>query len=101
MKVERFENDYQITHYDASVLASERSLAAYYEVAAEGSSSPKKVANWVINNLLAELNERGLAIAECPVPAASIGSLVDLVESGRISNNQAREVFVLLFDSPT
>ena len=99
-KVERFETQYQITHYDASVLASEQSLASYYEAAASGSSAPKKVANWVINNLLAELNERELTIAECPVPAASIGALIDLIESGRISGNQAKEVFAHLFENP-
>ncbi len=99
-KVERFESQYQITHYDASVLASDQSLATYYEAAASGSSSAKKVANWVINNLLAELNERELTILDCPVPPASIGALVDLTESGQISSNQAKEVFAHLFEHP-
>lgn len=99
-KVERFEKDFQITHYDASVLTSEQILADYYEEAAKGAKSPKKVANWVINNLLAELNERSLGIADCEVPASSIGSLVDLVEAGQISNNQAKEVFADLFETP-
>ncbi|MDA7922505.1 Asp-tRNA(Asn)/Glu-tRNA(Gln) amidotransferase subunit GatB, partial [Verrucomicrobiales bacterium] len=31
VKVERFESDFKITHYDASVLASEQDLANYYE----------------------------------------------------------------------
>lgn len=54
----------------------------------------------MINNLLAELNERSLGIADCEVPASSIGSLVDLVEAGQISNNQAKEVFADLFETP-
>lgn len=99
-KVARFEKDYEITHYDASVLAAGQSLANYYETAAAGAKSAKKVANWVINNLLAELNERSLEIGECPVEAAKIGALVDLVEAGQISNNQAKEVFADLFENP-
>jgi len=99
-KVERFEKDYQITHYDASVLASEQVLADYYEDAAKGASSPKKVANWVINNLLAELNERDITVEECPVEAAKIGALVGLIEVGQISNSQAKEVFADLFENP-
>ncbi len=99
-KVERFESQYQITHYDASVLASDRTLADWYETAAAGSSAPKKVANWVINNLLAELNGRGLGIDECPVAPAALTGLVDLVESGKVSNNQGREIFAHLFDHP-
>ena len=99
-KVERFESDYKITHYDASVLASEQVLADFYEEAAKGSSSPKKVANWVINNLLAELNEREITIEECPVTASKIGVLVGLIEAGQITNSQAKEVFAHLFESP-
>ena len=99
-KVARFEKDYEITHYDASVLAAGQSLANYYETAAAGAKSATKVANGVINNLLAELNERSLEIGECPVEAAKIGALVDLVEAGQISNNQAKEVFADLFENP-
>ena len=99
-KVERFESDYKITHYDASVLASEQVLADFYEEAAKGASSPKKVANWVINNLLAELNEREITIEECSVAAAKIGALVGLIEAGQISNSQAKEVFADLFENP-
>ena len=99
-KVERFESDYKITHYDASVLASEQVLADFYEEAAKGASSPKKVANWVINNLLAELNEREITIEECPVTASKIGVLVGLIEAGQITNSQAKEAFAHLFESP-
>ena len=99
-KVERFEKDYQITHYDASVLASEQVLADFYEKATQEASSPKKVANWVINNLLAELNGREISIGGCPVEADKIGRLVGLIESGQVSNSQAKEVFAYLFDNP-
>ncbi len=99
-KVARFETVYQITHYDASVLAGDRALADWYETAASGSKAPKKVANWVINNLLAELNGRDLTIDVCPVTPAALAELVDLVETGKIANNQAKEIFAHLFDHP-
>jgi aspartyl-tRNA(Asn)/glutamyl-tRNA(Gln) amidotransferase subunit B len=99
-KVARFEHDYSITHYDASVLASERALADYYETAARGAASPKKVANWVINNLLAHLNEHAIPIAACPLAPAKMRALVDLVETGALSNNQAKEIFADLFAQP-
>ena len=104
-KVERFESDYEITHYDASVLASEIELADYFEKAAEGAKVPpdgvpKKIANWVINNLLGQLKENDLDITECPIAPEKIGRLVGLVEAGTISNNQAKEVFTELFANP-
>lgn len=99
-KVARFEKDYGITHYDASVIASSQNLADYYEQAANGASSAKKIANWVINNLLAVLNERAIEISVCPLSADKLRELVDLVEVGQVSNTQAKEVFTLLLDSP-
>ena len=99
-KRERFVKEYAVSEYDAGVLTSEKALADYFEVAAKGSKVPKKVANWVINALLGKLNETEIGIEENPVPAGSLAALVDLVEAGTISNNQAKDVFVALWEAP-
>jgi aspartyl-tRNA(Asn)/glutamyl-tRNA(Gln) amidotransferase subunit B len=99
-KSRRFIADFKVSSYDASVLSSDRPLADYFEAAAEGSAAPKKIANWVINNVLGKLKEVDLSIAGCPVAPKSLASLVDLVEAGTISNNQAKEVLDELFASP-
>jgi aspartyl-tRNA(Asn)/glutamyl-tRNA(Gln) amidotransferase subunit B len=99
-KCARFVQDYEVSDYDASVLSSDRALAAWFEEAATGSKAPKKVANWVINNLLAVLNEQGIAIDQCPVAPAKLRVLVDMVEAATVSNNQAKEIFDALFTEP-
>ncbi|MEM9480766.1 MAG: Asp-tRNA(Asn)/Glu-tRNA(Gln) amidotransferase subunit GatB [Verrucomicrobiota bacterium] len=99
-KAARFVADFAVSEYDASVLSSDKDLATYFEAAAADSSAPKKVANWVINNVLAVLNDRGLEIADCPVTPAKLNQLVDMVERGKLANNQAKEVFETLFESP-
>ncbi len=98
-KRDRFVQSYQVSDYDAGVLASERALADYYERAATGSKAPKKVANWVINNLLSVLNEKNTPIHDCPLPAEALRELVDTIEAGQISNNQGKEVFAAMIDS--
>ncbi len=99
-KAARFVEDFGISEYDASVISSDRDLACYFEEAAKESKAAKKIANWVINNVLAVLNDRDTGISQCPVKPASLSKLVGLVESGQLSNNQAKEVFSALFDSP-
>ncbi len=100
-KAARFEQDYEITTYDANVLASDRDLADYFEIAAGSSSAkPKKTANWVINTLLKHLNEENRPVAESPVSPRSLAGTVDLVEAGMVSNNQAREIFEALWQAP-
>ena len=98
-KCDRFVRDFGLTAYDATVLASEQALATYFEqaVAAAPEVAAKKLANWIINELLARLNEAGHTIADCTVLPASLGELVALVEAGKISNNQGKEVFGELF----
>jgi len=96
----RFVEQYEVTDYDAGVLASERSLADYFENAAKGHAAPKKIANWVINEWLALLNQLQLSVDRCPVRPTQIGELVDLVEGGKISSNQGVEVLAGLFENP-
>jgi aspartyl-tRNA(Asn)/glutamyl-tRNA(Gln) amidotransferase subunit B len=98
----RFTNDYGCSAYDADVLASEQSLAAYYEaaVAAQPTVAPKKLANWVLNDLLGALKDASLTITDCPLPATALAQLVAIVESGKISGNQGKEVFAAMLATP-
>ena len=96
----RFERDLGVTTYDAAVLSSDKHLAGYFDAVCDAAIPGKKVANFIINNLLGTLNERGLGVAECPVAAAQLRELLVLVENGTLAASQAREVFVVLFDSP-
>jgi aspartyl-tRNA(Asn)/glutamyl-tRNA(Gln) amidotransferase subunit B len=96
----RFTADYGVTPYDAGVLASERALADWFERAAHGATAPKKIANWVINELLGKLNEASLGIEGCPIEPSALRELVDMIEAGQISQSQAKEVFAELFARP-
>ncbi|CAN5744947.1 Asp-tRNA(Asn)/Glu-tRNA(Gln) amidotransferase subunit GatB [soil metagenome] len=95
----RFESDYSVSAYDAGVLASDKSLADWFEeaVKADAKVPAKKIANWVINDFLGRLNEAGSILADSLVKPQMLSELVAFVESGKISNNQAKEVFVDMF----
>jgi aspartyl-tRNA(Asn)/glutamyl-tRNA(Gln) amidotransferase subunit B len=97
----RFEADYGCSAYDASVLSSEQALAAYFEgtVAAQPGVPAKKLANWVINDLLGALKTAEVGIEDCPISAAALADLVATIESGKISGSQAKEVFAEMFAS--
>jgi aspartyl-tRNA(Asn)/glutamyl-tRNA(Gln) amidotransferase subunit B len=96
----RFEKDFGVTAYDASVLSSDRHLARYFEAALAPSIPGKKVANFIINNLLGTLNEQGIGIDACPVAPEKLRALLVLMENGTLAANQAREVFAVLYESP-
>ncbi len=96
-KRERFVRDFGVTPYDASVLASEKALADYFDTAAKGAKKPKSVANWIINDVLSALAAAEKTIADCPISAPSLDELVNLIEDGTISSKQGKEVFAEMF----
>jgi aspartyl-tRNA(Asn)/glutamyl-tRNA(Gln) amidotransferase subunit B len=98
-KRDRFVADYGISDYDAAVLADDKALADYFEAAAKGSTKPKSVANWIINDLLSALSAASLDLSECPIKAAHIGELTALIEGGNISGRQGKEVFAEMMAS--
>lgn len=98
-KRERFVRDFGCTDYDASVLASDQALAAYFDAAAQGATKPKNVANWIINDLLSALAAAGKTVADCPISAHALDELVNLIDAGTISSSQGKTVFAEMFAS--
>ena len=98
-KRDRFVAEYSVTGYDASVLASERTLAEYFDTAAKGAKKPKNVANWIINDLLSALTAAEKTISNCPISAHALDELVNLIDDGKISSKQGKEVFAEMFAS--
>ncbi len=96
----RFEKEFGVTAYDASVLSSDKDLAKYFESVTGGSVPGKKVANFIINNLLGTLNEQGISISDCPVSPEKLRALLLLMEDGTLAANQAKEVFGVLYAAP-
>jgi aspartyl-tRNA(Asn)/glutamyl-tRNA(Gln) amidotransferase subunit B len=96
-KKERFVKDLGLTVYDASVLVSEKAIAAYFEVVAEGRDA-KIAANWVINDLLGALNKAGKDIEETPVSPAQLGAILDLIKEGVISGKIAKDLFEIVWN---
>jgi aspartyl-tRNA(Asn)/glutamyl-tRNA(Gln) amidotransferase subunit B len=93
----RFIAEYDLSAYAAGVLANDLALARYFERAAKGAHKPKSIANWILNELQSALTSSGLTIAQCPIAPESLDQLLDLIDNGKISGKQAKEVFTEMF----
>ncbi len=98
-KRERMVREYELTEYDAEVLTQDRNIAAWFDLAAKGSKSPKLVANWIISELLRELGNAKQTIDECPVKPEQLAALVNLIENKTINGKIAKEVFAVMFET--
>jgi len=95
-KKARFMADYGLTDYDANVLTAELVSARYFDEVAKGRDG-KMAANWVINELFGRLKKEGHDITECPVSAAQLGGIIDLIAAGTISGKMAKDLFEIIY----
>jgi aspartyl-tRNA(Asn)/glutamyl-tRNA(Gln) amidotransferase subunit B len=99
-KLERFQKAYGLPVYDSEVLTTERELAEYFEGVVKECSNPKAASNWVMTELLRELNEAKLSISQSPIASTSLGKLITLIDNGTISGKIAKTVFLEMWKSP-
>ena len=97
-KKERFMSDYGLNSYEANVLVSEKEISNYYEEVAK-ISDKKLAATWMMGDLFAMLNDKGLNISKSPISAKNFAELVQSIKSGEISGRIAKEVFELMVES--
>ena len=95
----RFMDQFALSFADASQLVSDRTLADYYESAAESSGNPRGAANWIRSEVLRELELRSVSADQSPVTASELASLIRLIDEGKISGKQAKDVLVEMFKS--
>jgi len=89
----RFQEQYQLSDYDAKVLSFDRAMADFFEEAARASGKPKPVANWLVNELNKILNEKKIEMSAVRTTPSALVELIGLVESGRLTGASAKEVF--------
>jgi aspartyl-tRNA(Asn)/glutamyl-tRNA(Gln) amidotransferase subunit B len=105
---ERLIAEYGLPAYDAEILTEERSLAEYFETAveafrrvvsegkgdgaAETSRSGKMISNWMMNDVLRILRERGIPASRLGVPPQGLAEIVHMVETEEITGNTGKEL---------
>lgn len=92
-KRERFVNDYTLSVYDATILTASQALADFYEKTVSLYPKPKIVSNWVMGDLLRELNNENKEIDEAAIRPQQLASLLKLIDTGTISGKIAKTIF--------
>lgn len=98
-RAQRFVNSLGLPAYDAHVLTMEREIADYFETTAKTAGNAKAASNWIMTELLRELNQTQRPIAQSPISAVQLGKLIGLIENGTISGKIAKQVFNEMWES--
>ena len=94
---QRFMDQYGLAFNDAAQLTTDRALADYFERAAQAANNARAAANWVRTELLRELEASKTEVESCPITPENLGALIRLIDQGRISGKQGKEVFAEMF----
>jgi len=89
----RFLNKYNLRHYDAAILTSDKYLAEYFERVNDLINDPQLVSKWIQGEVLRTLSQKNLTPKQIPLAAENLGELLNLIKAGTISANIAKEVF--------
>ena len=96
----RLEREYQLPAYDAEVIVNqERPFVEYYLAVAGACGDGKQAANWLTQEVLRLMNERGIVIGQFPVSASGLAELLAAVRKGDVPGPRAKEVFGAMVDS--
>ena len=95
----RYKDEFGLSAYDAAALTGTRALSDYFEVVAAAlpKTDPKLAANWVMGELSAALNKAELDLADSPIQAAALASLLGRIQVGTLSGKLAKQVFEVMW----
>ena len=92
-KENRFVEEYQLPRADARTLTATAELADFFERTVAGFPQAKKVSNWILTELLRELNRDDREIDRCEVTPEHLAGMLAMIEEGSISGKIAKQVF--------
>jgi aspartyl-tRNA(Asn)/glutamyl-tRNA(Gln) amidotransferase subunit B len=95
----RFVKDYKIPEYDAEILTSTKAMANYFEDCVSLFPEPKTVSNWMMGDLLRELNRDEKEVDQCCVTPKHLAEMLKMLKDGTISGKIAKDVFEEMYQT--
>ena len=92
-KMIRYQKEYGLSNYDARVLTSNKELAHYFEATIAHYSNYKLIANWLMVETLGYVNKNNILLKNIKMKPQDLAKLVQLIDGGKISSKQAKNVF--------
>ena len=98
----KYTKELGLSEYDAYNLTDNKGIALYYEAIIQHTTNFKSAANWMMGEVKSYLNEFGVDIEAFPLSPSKIASVIQLIDSGKISHSAAsQKLFPALIKEPT
>ena len=94
----RYEEQYGLPAYDASILTQTKHMADMFEQTADLCGNPKKTANWLMGEGLRLLKEKGMEAEDMDFTPKHLADLIQAIEGGKINQANAKKVFAKILE---
>src|SRR6201994_2236891 len=94
----RMISEYDLNEQDARTLTASREFADRFEAAARTAKNPRRVANVLLSEVGGRLKALGLEQENSPVSMAGIVVAADLLDEGKISSKQMKQLMDVCFE---
>jgi Asp-tRNAAsn/Glu-tRNAGln amidotransferase B subunit (PET112 homolog) len=86
-------DDLGLSDYDAMVLTQTKEMSDFFEEAIKDGGDPKRVANYLMNDVNSYLNDQHVDLQDTKLTPANLAGMVKLIDDGTISSKMAKKVF--------
>lgn len=87
----KYTKELGLSDYDAGIITDQKEIALFYEDIISHTKNYKSAANWLMGDVKSYLNEKAIHVNEFPVSAERIAGIIELIDSGKVSNNLASQ----------
>jgi len=95
----RFVEAYELPRADARTLTATVEMADYFERTVSRFPQARKVSNWILTELLRELNRDNREIDACAVTPEHLAGMLSMIEEGGISGKIGKQVLEEMYRS--
>ncbi|NLK28592.1 MAG: Asp-tRNA(Asn)/Glu-tRNA(Gln) amidotransferase subunit GatB [Clostridiales bacterium] len=96
-KMLRYEKEFGIPAYDASIITSDKHLADLFEETVALCGHPKEVSNWLMMETMRLLREEEMDAEQISFSPIQLAKLIKMTLEGKITRTIAKEVFEKIF----
>ena len=95
-----FLSDFGLPEYDAGLLTAERETADFFEETLRlYGGDPKRVSNWMLNEILRLMHDSGLSAAELKISPAALAEIIRMTDEKTVSPATGKELIDMVQQS--
>ena len=89
---ERYTRDYGLSEHDIGILIANKELSEFFEEDMKHTQNAKSACNWLLSDVSRWLNRNEKTIENCDLKPENLAKLIAMIDSGKISSKQAKEL---------